>query len=161
MSKFFDRLTGTYVETEMVIYTYIERLVSSSTVPYKKCYIQFKRGEVTERSDLTFDIQAGDVETRIGQIFQKQSVFYKKKESKVPEYQPKQMEIRIFGVGANGIPACLGEKSFNVSNYVGKTKLKMELGLENSLFKSKLCIQMTIVTVAESKNITEAFIRDN
>jgi len=71
------------------------------------------------------------------------------------------MEIRIFGVGPNGVPLCLGEKAFNVSNYVGKTKLKMELGLDNSLFKNKLYTQMTIVTLAESKNITEAFIRDN
>ena len=60
MSKFFDRLTGTYVETEMVIFTLVDRFYTASKVGFKKCYIQFKRGELTERSNQTFDIQAGE-----------------------------------------------------------------------------------------------------
>ena len=70
------------------------------------------------------------------------------------------MEIRIFGIAENGVPVCLGWKGFNVSTYVGRTKLKMELGLDDSLFhRNKLYLQMTIVPLAESKKITEAFLR--
>ena len=39
MSKFFDRLTGTYVETEMVIFTLVDRFYTASKVGFKKCYI--------------------------------------------------------------------------------------------------------------------------
>jgi len=100
---------------------------------YKKCYIQFKRGELIERSEQTFDIAAGDkVVTPINEIFRKESVFYRKKDSKIPEYQEKQMEIRIFGVADSGMPVSLGFKVFNVSNYAGRTKHKMVVYLDES-----------------------------
>lgn len=89
MSKFFDRITGTYVEQDMAIFTFIDHIFTASKTTYKKCYIQFKRGEMIERSQKTFDIAAGEIVTPITQLFSKQSVFYRKKDSKVPEYQPK------------------------------------------------------------------------
>lgn len=155
MSKFFDRFTGTYVETDMVIFTYVDKLLSTSSMGYKKCYIQFKRGEQIERSQQTFDVQKGDQQTSINQIFQKQSVFYKKKDSRVAEYQEKLLEIRIFGTADNGIPTCLGSKVLNVANYAGRKKHRMEFNLDQSPFaKSTLHMQMTIVPIAESKSIT-------
>jgi len=70
------------------------------------------------------------------------------------------MEIRIFGIADGGMPACLGSKVFNVANYAGKMKLKMEICLDESPFsRNKLHVQMTIVSLPESKKITEAFLR--
>ena len=66
MSKFFDRITGTYVEQDMAIHTYIDNIFTSSKTAYKKCYIQFKRGEMIERSQRTFEIAAGEIVTPIG-----------------------------------------------------------------------------------------------
>ncbi len=50
----------------------------------------------------------------------------------MPEYQQKQMEIRIFGIVEGGLPVSLGSKIFNVSNYVGRIKHKMEVYLDES-----------------------------
>ena len=70
------------------------------------------------------------------------------------------MEIRVFGITDNNVPVCLGQKVFNVSNYAGRKKLNMEIGLDDSLFqRNKLHMQMTIVTLPESKSITEDYLR--
>ena len=160
MSKFFDRITGTFVEQEMTLFTYIDRIFTSSKTGYKRCYIQFKRGEMIERSEQTFDIAPGEVVTQISQIFSKQSIFYRKKDSKIPEYQAKQMEIRIFGQSEGGLPVSLGFKTFNVSNYVSRIRHKMEICLdESTLQRNKLHLQVTILPLADSKKITEAFLR--
>lgn len=51
MSKFFDRLTGKFEKTDMMIYTFIDKFYTSSKQGYKKCYIQFTRGDLVERSE--------------------------------------------------------------------------------------------------------------
>ena len=42
------------------------------------------------------------------------------------------MEIRLFGVVEGGLPVSLGSKIFNVSNYVGRMRHKMEVCLDES-----------------------------
>jgi DNA gyrase/topoisomerase IV subunit A len=70
------------------------------------------------------------------------------------------MEIRIFGQGDGGIPVSLGFKVFNVSNYVSRIRHKMEICLEESpCQRNKLHLQVTIVPLADSKKISDAFLR--
>jgi len=59
-----------------------------------------------------------------------------------------------------GLPVSLGSKTFNVSNYVGRIKHKMEICLdETPLQRNKLHLQITIVPYEESKKMTEAFLK--
>ena len=70
------------------------------------------------------------------------------------------MEIRIFGVVEGGLPVCLGSKIFNISNYVGRIRHKMEVYLDESpLQRNKLHIQITIIPYEEGKKLTEAFLK--
>jgi hypothetical protein len=70
------------------------------------------------------------------------------------------MEIKIFGSNESGVPLCLGSKVFNISNYAGRIKHKMEIYLnECPLSRNKLHLQITVVPLSESKQITELFLR--
>ena len=87
-------------------------------------------------------------------IFNMQSVFFEKKDSKPLEYQEKLCSVKMFGTTENGVEILLGQKEFDVCLYANRVNHRLEIQLtDGKLPRNSLAIILSIVVPSRMAEI--------
>jgi hypothetical protein len=106
-----------------------------------------KRGDREEKTPDREVISIGENNLQLGLAFNMMSVFFEKKDVKIPEYQEKTFNFKAYGtLQSENKVVLLGEKTIDLSIYINRIKHSLQLYLSDGhLSRNTLFLTLSIL----------------